>query len=626
MRSLLRLFSGLGSNLRQTYRLVWDGARSQVIIGLLLDVVLTVATIGQLALVKRLLSQLRTGSAEGAFTRPLLLTIVVTGLLAATVAAIGAVQMFIRPLAVEMLTRHTYAKVLERLRSAPLEDFDEPTFHDRLERLSTEGVERPAELVWAASGLIASVIGIVGIGVFVSTILPEIMPMVLVGSIPLLIASRVDAHAYYRYIQGVGSLRRRTQYLRNVLTERKLAPELLGYGLRPTLENRHEVFQQERIARLAKMVKARSIRSLYTAAATIVVTIAAMSLIAWKTTRGDLTIDEAVAVVLGVQQLTGRLSTLRSALSVVQQNRLFLGDLFGFLDTPTFIASSPTRIEANSVSNGLVSGDFKEVPVSTVPTEGPAAVAIDVEGVSFRYPSQTRDAVEHVNIHIPAGQVVALVGENGSGKTTLAKLIAGLYAPTHGVVRVANGDLALVDGPARTRHAVTVFQDFARFALSARDNIVLGDSTRADDDDRVQRAIEAAGLESVIATLPNGLDTVLASQFEGGVDLSSGQWQRFALARAFYRDAPVLLLDEPTASLDARSEFLLFERVREIARGRTVILISHRLASVRGVDRIIVMKTGRIVESGTHGELIANGGLYAELTDLQERTSLATLE
>ena len=246
--------------------------------------------------------------------------------------------------------------------------------------------------------------------------------------------------------------------------------------------------------------------------------------------------------------------------------------------------------------------------------------------MSFRYPSQTRDAVEHVNIHIPAGQVVALVGENGSGKTTLAKLIAGLYAPTHGVVRVANGDLALVDGPARTRHAVTVFQDFARFALSARDNIVLGGSTRADDDDRVQRAIEAAGLESVIATLPNGLDTVLASQFEGGVDLSSGQWQRFALARAFYRDAPVLLLDEPTASLDARSEFLLFERVREIARGRTVILISHRLASVRGVDRIIVMKTGRIVESGTHSELIANGGLYAELTDLQERTSLATLE
>ncbi len=611
MRGVLRLFAGLSTNLRQTYRLVWDGARSQVTIGLALDVVLTVATIGQLALVKRLLSQLRVGAQQGELAQPLLLTIAVSGVLAATVAAIGAVQMFIRPLAVEMLTRHTYAKVLERLRTAPLEDFDEPTFHDRLERLSKDGVERPAELVWAASGLLASLIGIIGIGAFVTSILPEIMPMVIVGAIPLLVASRVDAHAYYQYIQGVGSLRRRTQYLRDVLTERKMAPELLGYGLRPRLEEWHEAFQQQRIDRLATMVKSRSIRSIYTAIATIIVTIAAMSLIAWRATHGDLTIDEAVAVVLGVQQLTGRLSTLRSALSVVQQNRLFLSDLFSFLND----VAPPSTDQRPSVSES----GTEPVPVGL-------GSDIQVDSVVFRYPAQTRNAVDTIDVHIPKGQVVALVGENGSGKTTLAKIIAGLYSPTSGTVRVGGVDLAGLQGSARTRHAVTVFQDFARFALSAHDNIALGDTARMNDPARVQQSIDAAGLGGVIDALPNGLDTILASQFEGGVDVSSGQWQRFALARAFYRDAPVLLLDEPTAALDARSEYLLFERVREIARGRTVILISHRLASVRDVDRIIVMRTGRIVESGTHQELIASGGLYAELTDLQERTSLANLD
>ncbi len=611
-RSILRLFTGLGTNLRQTYRLVWDGARSQVLIGLLLDVVLTIATIGQLALVKRLLSQLRIGSTVGQFTRPLMVTIVVIGMLAASVAAVGAVQMFIRPLAVEMLTRHTYAKVLERLRTTPLEAFDEPTFHDRLERLSKDGVERPAELVWAASGLLASLIGLVGIGAFVSTILPEIMPMVLIGAIPLLIASRVDAHAYYRYIEGVGSVRRRTQYLRDILTERKMAPELLGYGLRPSFEARHEALQEERIDRLAAMVKARSIRSVFTAAATVVVTIAAMSLIAWKATVGALTIDAAVAVVLGVQQLTSRMSTMRSALSVVQQNRLFLTDLFGFLSAEPL---------AGMQTHGAVVAEHGASPRPSLPTG-----TIDLDRVSFRYPAQTRDAVQDVSLHIDAGQVVALVGENGSGKTTLAKLIAGLYAPSSGGVSIGGVDLASQTGVDRTRHAVTVFQDFARFALSARDNIALGDVSKGDDPQRVESSIETAGLGAVIDALPYGLDTILASQFDGGVDLSSGQWQRFALARAFYRDAPVLLLDEPTAALDARSEYLLFERVRELARGRTVILISHRLASVKDVDRIIVMRHGHIVESGTHHELIASNGLYAELTDLQERTSLANLE
>jgi ATP-binding cassette, subfamily B, bacterial len=306
------------------------------------------------------------------------------------------------------------------------------------------------------------------------------------------------------------------------------------------------------------------------------------------------------------------MTSLRYALTTVHSNQLFLNDLHAFLEPVVeSVAARSTR--------PLSVDELSEL-------SSQRGASIEVTNVSFKYPNQVNPAVNNVSLHINPGQVIALVGENGSGKTTLAKIIAGLYAPQQGNVCVEDVDLATRRGVDRTRHAVTVFQDFARYALSAYDNVSLGDVTRADDSQRVNRSIDLSGLRLVVDGLPNGLDTVLAAQFDGGVDLSSGQWQRFALARAFFREAPVLLLDEPSAALDARAEFELFERVRELGRGRTVILISHRLASVRGVDQIIVMQRGEIIETGNHTQLVAAGGLYAELLNLQERTTLGSLD
>jgi ATP-binding cassette, subfamily B, bacterial len=604
-----RLARSLGTSLPRTFRLVWDGARSQVLLTLVLEVLTTGATVFQLALVKRLLGQLRVGIAEEKLQSSLVGSVLAVGLLAALSAAIAAIQLFYRPLAVELVTRHTYARLLHRLRSSRLEEFDEPSFHDRIERLSKEGVERPAELVWAFSSLITGLFGLVAIGLFVGSILPEIFPLILVGSVPLVVAGRVDASAYYKYSQGIAPLRRRTQYLRDLLTDRKAAAELAGYGLRPVLEERHELLQQDRIDRLATMARKRSLRSFFTALATMVVTVAALLLIAQRTTNGEIELDEAIAVVLGVQQLAARMTTLRYALSTVHQNQLFLGDLHSFLTVEPGGRSLRPQAEVGLPEFTTANG-----------------ASIELSNVTFQYPNQTRPAVNGVDLHVLPGQVVALVGENGSGKTTLAKLIAGLYAPHTGSVCIDDIDLASVAQASRTRHAVTVFQDFARYALSAYDNIALGDIERFDDAERVRTSVELSGLRHVIDNLPDGLDTVLGAQFDGGVDLSSGQWQRFALARAFFRDAPVLLLDEPSAALDARAEFELFERVRELGRGRTVILISHRLASVRGVDNIVVMKHGSIIETGSHEQLVAAGGLYAELLELQERTTLGSLD
>jgi ATP-binding cassette subfamily B protein len=228
-----------------------------------------------------------------------------------------------------------------------------------------------------------------------------------------------------------------------------------------------------------------------------------------------------------------------------------------------------------------------------------------------------------VSLHVGAGEVVALVGENGSGKTTLAKLLAQLYRPDRGRVLWGGVDTATLDQARLRRDVTLIFQDFVQYVLSAGENIGLGRHERLDDGDAIRAAARLADVDEVVTALPEGYGTLLGNEFVGGRDLSKGQWQRIALARAFFRDAPLIVLDEPTAALDARAEHDLFERVRDLFRGRGVLLISHRFSSVRSADRIYVLMGGRVVESGSHDDLMAAGGLYAELFTLQAAAYLA---
>jgi ATP-binding cassette subfamily B protein len=245
-----------------------------------------------------------------------------------------------------------------------------------------------------------------------------------------------------------------------------------------------------------------------------------------------------------------------------------------------------------------------------------------VEAITFTYPSGARPALSDVCMDIRAGEVVALVGENGSGKTTLAKLLAGLYRPDSGRIRWDAADIADVDPEDLRRSVAVIFQDFLRYHLPARDNIGLGRHTAIHDLAGIRDAARHADADGFIGELADGYDTMLGPEFIGGTDLSIGQWQRIALARAFFRDAPFIILDEPTAALDARAEHDLFERIRALLAGRTVLLISHRFSSVRSADRIYVLDGGRVVEAGSHDQLMDRGGLYAELFTLQARAYL----
>jgi len=237
--------------------------------------------------------------------------------------------------------------------------------------------------------------------------------------------------------------------------------------------------------------------------------------------------------------------------------------------------------------------------------------------VTFGYPGSERVALRDVSVRIEPGEVVALVGANGSGKTTLAKLLAGLYLPSEGRVCWAGKDSREVDRREVLAHTAIVFQDFMQYALSAGDNIGLGRHERASDTAGIVRAAEQAGADRDLSALPDGYQTLLGPAFIDGTDLSTGQWQRVALARTFFRDAPLVILDEPTAALDAKAEHELFARIGELFADRSVLLISHRFSTVRAADRIYVLNEGSVVESGTHVELLAAGGTYAELFMLQ---------
>jgi ATP-binding cassette subfamily B protein len=388
---------------------------------------------------------------------------------------------------------------------------------------------------------------------------------------------------------------RERAYLGAVLTGASAAKELRLFGSTGWLRRRYDSLYDQRIEELRRLTRRRTERSLLATAWSTLITMGGVVVLVHWSLSGRLTPASAGIAALAVQQIGTRMRSLGSNAGSLHECALFLDDVISFLAVPP-------------------ESDRHAAPLAAVPDR---ISAIRVEAVSFTYPGTTTPVLHDVSIEIGGDEIVALVGANGSGKTTLAKLLCGLYEPDAG--RVLWDDTDLADcAPAQVRRKVAAaFQDFVRYELSAAHNIGLGETSRIDDPEAIRHAARSAGADALLSGLPSGYDTRLSRAYQDGVDLSIGEWQRVAVARAFLRDAPFLVLDEPTAALDPHAERELFDAMRSLQRGRAVLLISHRFSSVRSADRIYVLDHGRVIESGSHADLMAQGGRYAELFSLQ---------
>ncbi|HEX3197957.1 MAG TPA: ABC transporter ATP-binding protein, partial [Propionibacteriaceae bacterium] len=349
-----------------------------------------------------------------------------------------------------------------------------------------------------------------------------------------------------------------------------------------------------------RIVAKQEWHSLFANAGIAVVLAATLLFVGWLTLSGAVPLSAAGIAVAGVAIVGDRLTTAGYAAGTLAESARYVDDYLAFVELLPRVRQAEPHNPAPS--------SFAE---------------ISVNGVSFTYPTATEPALRDVSLSIGTGEIVALVGENGSGKTTLAKLLAGLYRPTTGTITWDGTDINGVDAAQLRTGIAVIFQDFVRFHLRARDNVGLGRVDAIDDLDGIREAARHADADGFLTSLPNGYETILGPEFEGGSDLSVGQWQRVALSRAFFRHAPFVILDEPTAALDPRAEHDLFERIRALLTGRTVLLISHRFSSVRNADRIYVLQSGRVTEAGTHAELMGLEGHYAELFRLQAAAYLA---
>ncbi|MET8695030.1 ABC transporter ATP-binding protein [Streptomyces bauhiniae] len=484
---------------------------------------------------------------------------------------------------------------LERAANVELAAIEDHAFHKLLDT-AQYGARSARHMISYSARVINALISLLAAAGVLTVLHPALLPLLVTMTLPSAWSALTNARrryeSFHTWVQHV----RAGQLIGSLLTEPGAAPEIRVHGVGPFLLRHYRAMSETAEAEQARLSRLAARTGLAAAAWTGLATLATYATLGALLLAGAMALSVAGTAVIAIRTGSASLDTLVLEINQLHEEALFVGDL--------------KRLYVEAAERAIPVGG-EELP------EEPKEIRF--EDVTFSYPGEAaRPALDGVSLSLPMGRIIALVGENGSGKTTLVKLLAGLYAPDRGRVLWDGVDAARADRRLLAERVAMVAQDFKRWPFTARVNVAVGRSSVPMTEERLAAAVAEAGAEEVVAGLPRGLDTLLARNFTGGHELSGGQWQRLGIARAAYRRGGILIVDEPTAALDARAELAVFEKIRALAgSGQTVVLITHRLASVRHADLVHVLERGRLVESGSPEELLARGGVYAELYALQ---------
>jgi ATP-binding cassette subfamily B protein len=494
----------------------------------------------------------------------------------------------------ERVANDASIRLMRHAATLDLETFEDAAFQDQLDRARRQTSGRMG-LMGQIFNQVQDLLTVASFATGLLLYAPWLILLLLVALVPAFLGeSHFNAQSYaLDYFRAPE--RRELDYVRATAASAETAKEVKVFGLNDFLIDRYAQVSAAFYVGNRRLAQRRAFwGGAFTAIGTVGYYVA-FAFIVWRTLEGAFSIGDLTFLAGSFRRLRQLLEGLLAGFSTTASQALYLDDLFRFFEVTPAILS----------------------PADPLPFPTPIRQGFVFEDVGFRYPGAERWAVRHLSFTLRAGEVVALVGENGAGKTTLVKLLTRLYDPVEGRILLDGRDLRDYDLDALRGSIGVIFQDFVRYNFTAGDNIAVGRIEARGDTARIERAAQRSQADAVIARLPEGLAQMIGKRFKNGVELSGGEWQKIAIARAYMREAEVLVLDEPTAALDARSEYEVFARFKELSQGKTAVLISHRFSSVRMADRILVLAEGKVESQGTHEELLAEGGRYAELFELQ---------
>lgn len=491
-------------------------------------------------------------------------------------------------------THYVSVRVMEHASGLDLLAYEDPVFYDRMERARVQATDR-LYMIQAIGRLIQQVATTITLSVSIMVFSPWLLLLLVAGVIPAFIGETHFAFVGYAKNFRQTPIKRQLDYLRLLGGSKEAAKELKLFGLREFLIERFKRLSLRIYQEDVELARRKGIAGSLLSAIGTAGYYSAYVFAVWKTVTGVFSFGTLTLLANAIREASSSLQQTFSTLSTIADQALFLTDLIAFFEMRPTIASKPHAL----------------------PAPRPIVRGFEFRDVSFRYPGASRLVLNGLNFQLRPSERVALIGENGEGKTTIVKLLTRLYDPEEGQVLLDGVDLREYDLEDLYREIGVIFQDFMRYEMTARENIAVGLIEQLNNLPLVQESARKSMADEVVGKLPSKYEQMLGRRFDGGLDLSGGEWQKVALARAYLRDAQVLILDEPTSALDARSEYEVFQRFAELTFGKMALFISHRFSTVRMADRIIVLEKGRIAEEGDHDALTRRGGRYAEMFELQ---------